>query len=326
MPRFCGYGATPTNYTYKYNADGLRTEKTVDDTTTWEYYWDNDKLIGMYDGTNEWRFYYDANDEPIGFIRGGSTYNYVKNLQGDIVKILDNYCNEIVTYTYDSWGNLISQGGSATYTNLGRQNPLRYRGYFYDTDTGLYYLQSRYYNPEWGRFVNGDEPIADSTNLYEYCGDNPINEIDPSGFVSVTLCAYSPVSKNSTVCWSLKNGVFDPILIVGHVYLEITSDGKKYRAGFYPNDCSSSVGLAGLLMLLNVKSRFNSKDVSIKGAARKTFTITDSNFNKLLVYIKKHKDDKYHLSKYNCATFAIKALEAAGIKHGMKEKSGILVV
>ena len=135
----------------------------------------------MYNGTYEWRFYYDANDEPIGFIRGGSTYNYVKNLQGDIVKILDNYCNEIVTYTYDSWGNLIAQGGSATYTTLGRQNPLRYRGYFYDTDTGLYYLQSRYYNPEWGRFVNGDEPITEDLNLYVYCGNDPVNNADYNG-------------------------------------------------------------------------------------------------------------------------------------------------
>ena len=143
----------------------------------------------MYNGTYEWRFYYDANDEPIGFIRGGSTYNYVKNLQGDIVKILDNYCNEIVTYTYDSWGNLIAQGGSTVYTTLGRQNPLRYRGYFYDTDTGLYYLQSRYYNAEWGRFVNADDTdvlTAKQTNipqnnLFAFCENNPVHRIDDNG-------------------------------------------------------------------------------------------------------------------------------------------------
>ena len=99
------------------------------------------------------------------------------------------------------WGNLISQGGSATYTNLGRQNPLRYRGYFYDTDTGLYYLQSRYYNPEWGRFVNGDtsevltldQGMMNQYNLYAYCANDPVNGVDPSGkfVITATVIGFS---------------------------------------------------------------------------------------------------------------------------------------
>jgi RHS repeat-associated protein len=113
-------------------------------------------------------------------------YYYVKNIQGDIVKIIDENGTEVAGYVYDAWGNTLTTTGDTT---LGSLNPLRYRGYVYDTDTGLYYLQSRYYDPFTGRFLNADDTyvlqLSDSeilsTNLYTYCGNNPINNTDPEG-------------------------------------------------------------------------------------------------------------------------------------------------
>lgn len=115
----------------------------------------------------------------------------MKNLQGDIIGILDNNLAQVVSYTYDSWGKLISikdtNGNEITdTTNIGLINPYRYRSYRYDAETELYYLNSRYYNPEWGRFINGDGyggQVGEllSHNVYAYCLNNPINLYDPNG-------------------------------------------------------------------------------------------------------------------------------------------------
>ncbi len=113
----------------------------------------------------------------------GQKYVYRKNLQGDIVAILDECGCTRGTYEYDAWGKIIWQGGSELLTI----NPFRYRGDYYDEETGLYYLNSRYYDPETGRFISPDslkylEPeTCNGLNLYAYCGNNPINYIDPTG-------------------------------------------------------------------------------------------------------------------------------------------------
>ncbi len=85
----------------------------------------------------------------------GNEYFYVLNLQGDVIALIDNTGTVVVKYTYDSWGKLLSTTGSMAVT-LGYYNPLRYRGYYYYVETRLYYLQSRYYDPETGRFLNVD--------------------------------------------------------------------------------------------------------------------------------------------------------------------------
>ena len=95
----------------------------------------------------------------------------------------------VVEYTYDAWGKPLATTGSMANT-LGLHNPLRYRGYVYDRETGLYYLQSRYYNPEWGRFINADSQLTSGLlggNLYAYCLNNPINAIDPMGTSTAAL-------------------------------------------------------------------------------------------------------------------------------------------
>ena len=146
--------------TYTYNESGIRVGKTVNGTTT-KYHTEGTKVI--YEKTeNEVIYYiYDEAGEIIGLEYNNNMYYYIKNIQGDIVGILDSNLNQIAKYTYDSWGKIIgitdNNGNAITEaSHIANINPYRYRSYRYDIETGLYYLQSRYYNPDWGRFVNAD--------------------------------------------------------------------------------------------------------------------------------------------------------------------------
>ncbi|MGN0550332.1 MAG: RHS repeat-associated core domain-containing protein [Acutalibacteraceae bacterium] len=122
----------------------MRTQKTDNGDTTY-YYYDSDKnLIGLTKGNNTLLFYYDSNGNVTSFKYNGSMYYYIKNLQGDVVEIRNENGISFVDYVYDAWGNIKTILGDPNLRNL---NPFRYRGYIYDDESGLYYLQSRYYDP-----------------------------------------------------------------------------------------------------------------------------------------------------------------------------------
>ncbi len=135
--------------------------------------------------------YYIRDEEGslIGLKYNHDIYYYIKNLQEDIIGITDSNYNVLCTYEYDSWGKVISikdnNGNIIEDTShIGIINPFRYRSYYYDKETKLYYLNSRYYNPEWGRFINADGIIkaeANKYNLYIYCKNNPIKYVDYTG-------------------------------------------------------------------------------------------------------------------------------------------------
>ena len=117
-------------------------------------------------------------------------YFFDKNVFGDIVGIYNENGRKICTYTYDAWGvceTTLSSGISSTERAVADQyNPFRYRGYYYDVETGYYYLQTRYYNPEWGRFLNADGYINANGdilgyNMFAYCSNNPVMGVDPTG-------------------------------------------------------------------------------------------------------------------------------------------------
>ena len=128
---------------------------------------------------------------PMTVTYNGETYYYAANLQGDVVAILDDSGDAVVEYTYDAWGKLLTTSGDLADT-LGETNPLTYRGYVYDTETTLYYLQSRYYDPEMGRFVNADTLVSTKheglgCNVFSYCFNNPTNYIDDNGFDAIWI-------------------------------------------------------------------------------------------------------------------------------------------
>ncbi|MGN0499675.1 MAG: RHS repeat-associated core domain-containing protein [Ruminococcus sp.] len=169
---------------YKYDSNGMRTQKTDNSGTTY-YYYDSDKnLIGLTKDNDTLLFYYDSDSNVTSFKYNGTMYYYIKNLQGDVVKIINQAGTEAAGYIYDAWGNIKSTSGEPTLREL---NPFRYRSYLYDTESGLYYLQSRYYDPEVGRFLSTDVVISGGylvgANLYSYCYNNPLMYYDDDGFL-----------------------------------------------------------------------------------------------------------------------------------------------
>ena len=130
-------------------------------------------------------FTYDASGTPLTVTYNNTVYYYVTNIQGDVIAILNSSGSPVVTYTYDAWGKVLSTSGSMAST-LGSHNPLRYRSYVYDQESGLYYLQSRYYDPNIGRFINADTFAATGqgllgNNTFVYCGNLPTMRSDPIG-------------------------------------------------------------------------------------------------------------------------------------------------
>ena len=169
---------------FVYNADGLRVQKTVNGVAT-KYTLHGKNIVHMTSGADELHFFYDAQNRPAVVVYNGTAYAYVKSLQGDIVAILDENGNTVVSYGYDAWGAPLWCTGELAET-LGTVQPFRYRGYVFDEETGLYYLRSRYYNPWWGRFVNADAEIAVEAKLWDaklflYCANNPVRYTDDGG-------------------------------------------------------------------------------------------------------------------------------------------------
>ena len=186
----------PGIVSYSYNADGLRTSKTVQGTTT-QYYWNNGVLYGEKTGSEYILFLYDESGRPYGFdITNGTTHNYFYyefDLQGDIIGIIDRNGRKIVNYEYGPWGEVISIAGNQT---IALKNPLRYRGYYFDNETGFYYLNSRYYDPEIGRFLNADGYVSTGqgivgNNMFAYCNNNPVNYLDQNGEFALAIALAS---------------------------------------------------------------------------------------------------------------------------------------
>ena len=194
-------------------------------TTRYEYVYNGSQLSQMKKGGDTLLFTYDAAGLPMTLTHNGTLYYYVLNLQGDVVALLNSSGTPVVQYTYDAWGNQLSCTGSLAST-LGNLNPLPYRGYVYDTEWGLYYLQSRYYDPEIGRFINADAFVSTGqgvlgNNMFAYCGNNPVNYVDPFGY------AFIPATLNTTgerIAEDL-NGIVGPY----NELRKLTAGNSKYE-------------------------------------------------------------------------------------------------
>ena len=186
---------------YAYDMAGVRSSKQVGD-TTYSYTTLSGKVMRQAWGDNNaLEFVYDDSSQPFAVIyKHGSAaelYYYLVNAQGDVAAILDSSGTMVAFYDYDAWGNCTVYNSSAKVltdpTSIANINPLRYRGYYYDAETGFYYLQSRYYDPAICRFINADTFATTdangflSANMFAYCENNPIGNSDPDGYFAAAL-------------------------------------------------------------------------------------------------------------------------------------------
>lgn len=204
---------------YSYDQSGTRISKTVNG-TKYEYQYEGGKLFYEKRDKAEFYYLYDGLGSLTSIIHydgnGNRAQYYVLcNSRGDVVDIYNQSRQLQAHYTYDSWGNTISitdsvAGGREITdpTNIGILNQIRYRGYYLDTETGYYYLMSRYYNPEVGRFLNADVfcSTGDSVfaaNMYVYCLNNPINSIDLNGLKTAAETVGIVITE-IFICWDLQ--------------------------------------------------------------------------------------------------------------------------
>lgn len=254
---------------YTYNSDGLRTYQAVTEdgiSTTTQYIWGNNGLAAViYEDKKVIPLYDDAGD-AIGFAvvtenadpqlaPTEEIYTYVKNLQGDVIRILDKNGTDVVSYTYDPWGVPEVYGDS----DLAAINPCSYRGYYYDEETGYYYLQSRYYDPEIGRFLNidnveylGANDSLQSYNLYCYCGNNAPNCIDRLGTSWIQWTSYQIAKVLSSL-----NYLYNRTLsFSGYIFDQTSGNASKARMGLFTgkhNGCGWIATYNALKMLSRTK-------------------------------------------------------------------------
>jgi len=219
--QLASYAKDGKTITYTYNSDGIRTSKTETEngvSTTTTYNVVDGVLRSLTKGNITLKFL----DNQILYSdpNGTTSYWYVQNAQKDIIGIIDSTGNYVVQYTYDSWGNPLTVTSTLPEGNkLATLNPFRYRGYIYDDETGFYYCQSRYYDPEVGRWLNADDVISGvggdirGYNAFSYCFNNPCGYIDHLGhfpgiliFIGVVTAAsglagflYEPAQKEIDV-------------------------------------------------------------------------------------------------------------------------------
>ena len=211
------------NIEYTYNANGIRTSKTVngvkhtytlDGTKILRETWDGNTLVPLYD--NE--------DSVCGILYNNIPFYFIKNLQGDVIAIVDKDAQTVARYSYDAWGAITN---AVTYTeftenvDIAAINPFRYRCYYYDEEIELYYLQSRYYNPIVKRFINPDgtdylaiDDTIIACNIISYCQNSPTQAADPNGhgpFLAIGVQFVITVGRLTIgleALWSTKNWKF----------------------------------------------------------------------------------------------------------------------
>ena len=178
-----------TTLSYTYDSEGIRTSKTVGSTTT-KYLLNGTQILAQTTNGKTLCFFYDQQGNRVGMADGSNKfYYYIYNLQGDVIALADASTGKLAaTYTYDAWGKIVKINGQnpedVASTNIANINPFLYRGYYYDTETRLYYLNSRYYDPDTGRFISADGQLNEGVlgyNMFAYCENDPVNGSDPNG-------------------------------------------------------------------------------------------------------------------------------------------------
>ena len=276
-------------YSYTYDENGIRTSKTVNGKTT--YYNTKDGVIlSQTDGTNTMYFQYDSNGTPLGFIWNGTQYFYMTNQMGDVISITDANGTIIGNYEYDAWGKVLTANSS-----IAQQNPLRYRGYYYDNETGYYYLQSRYYDSNICRFINADSAIylnKDSLigiNLFSYCKNDPINMMDINGKEAV-LTIYTIAKIIVTVIALIGISLIAASIINNSTYNEAVNGVSSLHSSYRLNTSAIITVLKEFIKssYKYAKSRVSSKSKAI--AKSLSIAIADA---KVKTTVKREKKSTY---------------------------------
>ncbi|MGN0463440.1 MAG: RHS repeat-associated core domain-containing protein [Acutalibacteraceae bacterium] len=307
--------------TYTYDENGIRTSKTSNGETT-EFYLNGTNVIYQTDGENDIYFFYDRNNELVGFKYSGNNYFYVKNAMGDITDIADSSGAVVASYSYDPWGKVTSVSGSnLAIANL---NPFRYRSYYYDDDIGMYYLQSRYYDPEVGRFINCDDvnyigyaETINSYNAFAYCENDPVNYSDlygnrrksytPTYLIWVNIF-YSNKNKALHADVEIDNFIYAYGNYARDGRPTYADDGKKKQGRLLTASYKNWINYN-----INLYSYYNTYAIEVSKAEYERLSnfILDAlnntvieQFGKIWVYkFTKGKYKNYYYYKVNCATF-----------------------
>ena len=218
------------------------------------YFYSGTTLVSMDVFGEVLNFTYDAEGKPFSMSYDGGLYYYIINLQGDVVGLYDESGELVVAYTYDAWGDPYASGTMAN--TVGFMNPFRFKCYVYDEDMFLYYLQSRYYDPQTGRFISADAYLVagdhiNSTNMFAYCLNNPVMYWDPRGtsetnvmssiyqelqnFIS-TFIANVPIADPSTI--AALTAVATVVFFA--LYVQTHYDSKTLEDLEFIEACSSS--------------------------------------------------------------------------------------
>ena len=249
-------------YVYTYNDEGIRTSKTINGVTH-TYHLSGSQIVAEEWGNNLLVYLYDAEGAPLGMQYRNTSYAanvfdiywFEKNVQGDIVAVYNDAGTLLISYLYDAWGNVTtaySNGGASTNAVY---NPFKYRGYYHDSETGWYYLQSRYYNPTWGRFISADAYVSTGMgllgfNMFAYCNNNPVNNFDPGGEIAIStlvliIVGIAALTTAGTVTYGAVTDtpvVLDVSIsggmgagVGGKVGISVVLDFKNDSVGFYPH-------------------------------------------------------------------------------------------
>ena len=217
---------------FTYNVDGLRTSKKMTNVDlTHNYYYVGSRLQyeTISDSSALW-YFYDADGNPSGIRYKDNSgtvndYYFVCNWRDDVIQIYNASGTLVGSYTYDAWGKVTENATSADTQNITETNPIRYRGYYYDTETRLYYLKSRYYDPTVKRFLNVDGLVSTSIedaakNMYAYCLNNPVIYADPEGdsFIEINKTMFN------TILWGINT-----------VNSAVSNYKKQNSTSYYPD-------------------------------------------------------------------------------------------
>lgn len=187
-----------------YDENGIRTsEQSTEPGMSWDFTTEDGVVTGRQnDNGKNYRFIYDESGRPTAFMLNDALYHYITNQMGDVIGVADADGNLALEYYYDAWGDsFTARPNSCDYDGktgwdgayrLYNDNPIKYRGYYFDHAIGMYYLQSRYFHTDINRFFNADDPdiakqskdVPVGMNLFAYCNNDPVNYVDPTGYKS----------------------------------------------------------------------------------------------------------------------------------------------